>query len=72
MVLVDLLHKLVFGHSLGRMIYTPALVLESSDSLRADILKKEELKILVVHWVKDFWSTDVHGCANAPPLERIM
>ena len=71
-VLVDLLHKLILRHGFGRVIYMPALVLESSESLRADILKKEEFKVLVFYGVKDFWLTDVHCCANAPPLERIV
>ena len=55
MVLVDLFHELVFGHGLGRVIYMPALILESSDSLRADILKEEQFKVLVIHRMKDFW-----------------
>lgn len=72
MVLVDLLYQLVFGHSLGRMIYMPAMVLESFYSLWADILKEEELKALVLHRVKDFWLTDIHGYATASPLVPIM
>ena len=55
MVLVDLLHKLILRHGFGRVIYLPALVLESSESLRADILKKEEFEVLVFYGVKDFW-----------------
>ena len=55
MVLVNLFHELVFGHGLCRVIYMPALILESPDSLRADVLEEEELKVLVVHGVKDFW-----------------
>ena len=73
-VLVDLLHKLILGHSLCRVIYMPALVLESFDSLWADIFKEEELKVLVFHRVKDFWLTDVYSCATAllsePTVEK--
>ena len=71
-VLVDLLYKLVFRHSLGRMIYMPALVLESSDSLWADIFEEEEPKILVFHRVKHPGLTDMRACATAPPSERIV
>ena len=72
MVLVDLFNEFVFGHGLGRVIYMPALILESPDSLRADILKEEELKALVVHGVKDFWFSDVHDRAAAHPAESIV
>ena len=40
MILVDLLHELVFGHSFGGVIYMPSLVLESSDGLWTDIFKE--------------------------------
>jgi len=43
MILVDLFHEFVFGHGLGRVIYMPALVLESADSFWADVLEEEEL-----------------------------
>lgn len=72
MVSVDLLHKLVLGHSLGRVIYLPALILEGLNSLRADIFKEKELKAFVFHRMKDFWLTDVHGGATAPVPEPIV
>ena len=50
----------------------PALILESSDGLRADILEEEELKILVLYGVKDFWLTDVDGCAAAPSSGHVL
>jgi len=72
MVLVDLLHKLVFGHSFFGVIYMPALILESSDSLWADIFEEEEFEVLVIHGVEDFWLTDVHAGATAPAPERFV
>ena len=68
MVLVDLLHELVFRHSFGRVIYTPSLVLEGFDGLRTNVFKKKEPEMLVFHWMKDFWLTEMHGYAGAPPL----
>ena len=72
MVLVDLFHELILGHGLCRVIYMPALILESSDSLRTDILKEEELEVLVVYGVKDLWSADVRGCCPAHSAEPIV
>jgi len=70
---MDLLYKLVFRHRFGRVINMPALVLEGSDSLRTDIFDEEKLKIFVIHRMKDFWLTDMHGCAtDAPPLKPIV
>jgi hypothetical protein len=71
-VLVDLLHELVLGHCLGGVIYMPALVSKGFDSLWADVFKEEELKVLVLHRVKDFWLTDVHGCATGPLPESVV
>ena len=67
MILVNLLHKLVLRHSFGEVIYMPALVSESSKSLRADVFKEEKFKTLVIHGVKNFWLTDVHRGVAAPP-----
>ena len=70
MILVDFLHELVLRHSLGGVVYMPSLVLEGSDGLRTDILKEEEPEIFIVHGMKDFWFTDVHGSAS--PLKSIV
>ena len=71
MVLVDLFHKLVFRHRFGRVIYMPALVTEGSNSLRADVFKEEELKVLVFNGVKNFWLTDMHRGGAALSTEGI-
>jgi hypothetical protein len=71
-ILVDLLHKLVLRHSFWRGIYMPALVSESPDGFGANIFKEEEPKALILNWMKDSWSTDVHGCATAPSADVIV
>ena len=70
--LMDLLPELIFRHGLGRVIYMPALILECSDSLQADIFDEGELKVLAVHGVRDFWLTVVQSCATAPPPGPIV
>lgn len=72
MILVDPLHELVFRHGFGRVIYMPALVSESANSLRADVFKEEEPKALIIQGVKNSWSTDVHCAVAAPPTEGIV
>ena len=71
-ILVDFFHKLVLRHSFGGVIYMPALVSESLDSIRADVFEEEELKVLILHWVKNFWLTDVRLCAAAPSTNSIV
>ena len=72
MILVDLLHELVFRHSFGGVIYMPALVSESLDSISADIFKEEEFKTLVIHRVEDFWFANVHCRPGVPPTKSVV
>jgi hypothetical protein len=50
----------------------PALVSESPNGLGTNIFKEEEPKALIINWVKDSRSTDVHGCATAPSADAIV
>ena len=74
MVAADLLHELVLGHGLGRVVDMEALRLERPDGLLADVLEEQQPQVLVVYWVEDLGLadgvTDGHAVLAAAVCER--